>query len=111
MALGLGIPLAEVEAMPYRHLRLLERYWLEEPWGAWRDNAHAGLVASTIANIFRKKGTRAVSFEQFMFADRKAQRSDGMGQLLKKLQAQARPRGKDNGGPGKAGGSARGRNR
>ena len=45
-------------------------YWRMEPWGSYRDNIHAGLIASTIANVYRSKNRRPVSFEEFMLSDR-----------------------------------------
>lgn len=41
-------------------------FWRMEPWGSYRDNVHAGLIAATLANIYRKKNTEPMSFEDFM---------------------------------------------
>lgn len=37
-----------------------------EPFGDTRNNIHAGMIASVMANQTRKKGTRAYSFKDFM---------------------------------------------
>lgn len=37
----------EVAELPASEAELLERYWLEEPWGPWRDNLHAALISRT----------------------------------------------------------------
>lgn len=50
------------------------RYFREEPFGSYRDNIHAGLIASTFANAFRKKGTSPVSYQDFMLMDRNEHR-------------------------------------
>lgn len=56
------------------HRELVE--WAEEyridPWGTWRDNAHAALIASMIANAFRRSGSRVFNPEDFMMMDPEA---------------------------------------
>lgn len=42
------------------------RYFQEEPWGVTRDNFHAALIASTIANVHRGKKSRAFRVSDFM---------------------------------------------
>lgn len=44
--------------LPSRDVQLLERYWREEPWGAWRDNLHAAIIAREVARPWLKKGRR-----------------------------------------------------
>jgi len=74
--------------MPHRELR----EWMEEygrdPWGTWRDNAHAALICSLIANAFRDSKARPVTYEDFMFLDpetaekRRAERAKRANQAL-----------------------------
>ncbi|HMU15811.1 MAG TPA: hypothetical protein PKC95_00070 [Thauera aminoaromatica] len=45
-------------------------FWKVEPWGAWRDNVHAGLIASVIANAHRGRGVPAFSPANFMLQER-----------------------------------------
>lgn len=40
-----------------------------DPWGTWRDNAHAAMVATLFANAFRGKDSRALTYEDFMLVD------------------------------------------
>ena len=40
-----------------------------EPFGSWRDNWHAAMIASAIANAFRKKGAPPIGMHEFMYAD------------------------------------------
>jgi len=60
-------------------------YYRLEPWGAWRDNFHAALIAAVTAN----KGARQpVALEDFYYRDedeaseREAQRLKSMFDLL-----------------------------
>ena len=45
------------------------QFWQMEPWGPYRDNIHAGLIAATVANVYRKKNTQALTHEDFMLVD------------------------------------------
>ena len=54
-----------------RDLDEMLRYYAKDPWGSRRDNIHAGLIASTIANAFRGKGGKAMTYQDFMLIDRK----------------------------------------
>lgn len=63
LALALGVPPSTVEEFGASDIDLLSRYWNEEPWGAYRDNIHAALIARTIHNTnFKKK----VTLDDFM---------------------------------------------
>lgn len=76
------MPVTEIEqTVAARELREWSLYWSQEPWGPWRDNAHAGLVASVMANAFRGEKQRPYQMEDFMLLDaednerRKAEKS------------------------------------
>jgi len=47
--------------------------WMEyerlEPFGSWRDNWHAAIVATILANAFRSRNTSPVRLSEFMFKD------------------------------------------
>jgi hypothetical protein len=49
-------------------------YYRLEPWGQERDNWHSAQVAAIIANVNRKKGTPALSVDEFMYRDRQTTR-------------------------------------
>lgn len=68
------------------------RYWNEEPWGTWRDNAHAGLIAAAVLNPYRKKGAKALGFDAFMLKNQEIANADNMNSLLKQWKGMARPR-------------------
>ena len=40
-----------------------------EPFGPRRDNYHAGMISSVLANIHRAKGAKAISPSDFMLED------------------------------------------
>lgn len=42
------MPPNEVEELGASDVDLLRRYWMEEPWGPWRDNLHAALIAREV---------------------------------------------------------------
>jgi hypothetical protein len=73
------------------------RFWAIEPWGPYRDNIHAGIVASLIANAFRGKGIKAVSYQDFMLVDRGEHRNKKTTQFLGWLKAVAKPKKKNSG--------------
>lgn len=58
--------------MPSRHYREWLAYFNLEPFGAWRDNWHAALIAAVIANVNRGKGTAPISVSEFMYQDQEA---------------------------------------
>jgi hypothetical protein len=56
--------------MSARELDDWAAYWQVEPWGPFRDNLHAGLIASVIANVYRRKGSRAFTWVDFLLQER-----------------------------------------
>lgn len=55
--------------LPYRELAEWMDEYQREPWGTWRDNAHAAMIASVIANAFRGEKSRTFSTDDFMLLD------------------------------------------
>lgn len=51
--------------MPARDYEMLQRFWMHEPWGAYRDNVHAAIIAAEIRRPNLKKGAR-VKLDDFM---------------------------------------------
>jgi len=74
--------------LPYRELREWMEEYRRDPWGTWRDNMHAAMTASVIANAFRGKDSRPFNPEDFMLLDaetaekRKKERAARSSQLL-----------------------------
>lgn len=44
----MGMAPSIVRQMPARDIDLLARFWSVEPWGPWRDNLHAAVIAREI---------------------------------------------------------------
>lgn len=64
VAIALGRTPSEVRAMSASDIQLMHRYWQEEPWGAYRDNLHTGMIAAAVVNASGrfKKEARADHF-------------------------------------------------
>ena len=41
-------------------------FYSQEPWGEWRSDLRAGIVASTIANVHLKQGADPLTPQDFM---------------------------------------------
>lgn len=65
IALALGLSPTEVEQLPARDFDLLQQFWTQEPWGPWRDNLHAAIIAAEVRRPNLKKGAK-VKLEDFM---------------------------------------------
>jgi len=48
VSLAIGILPSEVVEIGASDYDLLQRYWHEEPWGPYRDNVHAAIIAREI---------------------------------------------------------------
>lgn len=57
----------EVLELPASEYALLERYWLEEPWGPWRDNLHAAVISRT---TLKAGGFKVPKLDAFMLKSR-----------------------------------------
>jgi len=79
--------------MSARELQDWQTFYAAEPFGAIRDNLHAGLIASIMVNLLREKGSAAVTPADFLFVTaeqrRNASLSDGLA-AFKRLAKQAR---------------------
>jgi hypothetical protein len=47
-----------VDDLPAQDVDLLARYWLHEPWGPWRDNLHAAMIAREVFKSTLKPSAR-----------------------------------------------------
>lgn len=63
-------------------MRLLEQYWVEEPWGPVRDNIHAGMIAAVVANSGFRKFKKSLSATDFMLKPREREQQENRGSLL-----------------------------
>ncbi len=55
---------------------LLQRYWAEEPWGAYRDNVHAAIIAREIRRG-TVKGAHAIKDFLLQTQEKRAQEERG----------------------------------
>lgn len=44
-------------------------YWREEPWGPWRDNIHAAIIAREVLRGRLKKGVSAPKLDTWILVD------------------------------------------
>jgi hypothetical protein len=75
LALALGLTLSDLGQMGTREFNRWFRYWLEEPWGSYRDNLHTGILASILTNVHRRKGSRRASVDDFMLMSKETRKS------------------------------------
>jgi len=61
--------------MPSSELTEWLAYYKLEPFGAERDNYHAAMIASLLANSNRRKNTPAIPVSEFMYRDRYTQKA------------------------------------
>lgn len=62
--------------MSARDFDLLARYWRAEPWGAWRDNMHAAIIAREVRRP-NMKNQRKNLLSDFMIEDPAVRAEEG----------------------------------
>ncbi|HXI99561.1 MAG TPA: hypothetical protein VNG73_11510 [Gemmatimonadaceae bacterium] len=75
----------DLDRLPARELERWYRYWIEEPWGPYRDNMHAALIAIEMRRPQLPEGSRSPSIADFMLEhveDQKARQNAKMIALL-----------------------------
>lgn len=82
---------ATMTASAYQRWQL---YWKAEPWGPWRDNLHAALIAREVRRPQLRKGAR-VEVESFMVRDPGDRQRDAnqrfVGMLMTMAKVQEKP--------------------
>lgn len=58
----MGRTLREIELMPYAEFIRWQAFYQIEPFGVRRDNLHAAMIASTVANCHSKKKFTTTDF-------------------------------------------------
>lgn len=51
----IGCAPSEVDDLPAADFDRLRRFYAEEPWGSWRDNMHAAMIAREVRRIVSKR--------------------------------------------------------
>jgi len=64
---------------------------MEQPFGVWRDNFHAAIIAAAIYNVNRAKDSKPIEPSAFMLVDRKEHSKKELGAAIKALTAMALP--------------------
>lgn len=99
LALGLGMTIGEIETrMGAAELDDWLRYWQAEPWGATRDNLHAAMIASTLANLMGGRNSKRATIDDFMLRPKTERAQEQTTSALNWLRAMAAPAGGKNGG-------------
>ena len=81
---------SQVEMMGNRDLMEWIAYYEIEPFGQYRDNLHAGMVASILYNANRGKRTKALEVSDFILRDRWEQREKQTAEFFGGLRALAK---------------------
>lgn len=68
-------------------------YYSVEPWGAYRDNLHAGIIAATFANAHKKKTAKASKPADFLLRTQTEARAGETAKTLNGLRALGRKNG------------------
>lgn len=67
-------------------------YYELEPFGQYRDNLHAGQVASLIFNSNRRKHTPPLHPTDFVLKDKETKQEEDTGEFMTGLRALAKPK-------------------
>lgn len=67
-------------------------YYAVEPFGAYRDNLHAAIIASTLANIHRGKNKPASRMTDFLLETHSQRKARQTHHVLTTLQVLAIPK-------------------
>lgn len=59
----------EIEAWPATLLAEFKEYELLEPFGQWRDNYHAAMIAWILASVHRDPKRKPPALSDFMYQD------------------------------------------
>ena len=85
----MGKTLDEIDELPGREFEAWSRYWNEEPWGPYRDNLHAAMLAVQIIRPHLKEGTKVPPIGEFMFVKPDKKPASGFGALIATLDRKA----------------------
>jgi hypothetical protein len=77
------------DSLTQREYLSWQRYWEEEPWGAYRDNLHAGIIAREVRRPQLKKGAEN-SLDDFMVVNPESRREEAQGNFITLLKMVAK---------------------
>lgn len=86
--------MAELEAtVSAREMIAWSDYYDLEPWGAMRDNIHAGIVASMLFNVNRGRAEKPRTFNDFLLITNEEEiKQTKTQQFVVALRAMAKPK-------------------
>lgn len=58
-----------------------QRYWEEEPWGPFRDNLHAAMIAREVRRPYLRKGAKN-ELDNFMVVNPQHRQVEATGNLI-----------------------------
>ena len=71
----------------------LKQYYVQEPFGAWRDNLHSAQIASILANAHRDpKKSKPFTVKDFIYRDEVRRKEEEGAEFLSFLNAMAKPK-------------------
>lgn len=76
--------------MPAAEVMGWRTFYELEPFGPWRDNFHAAMVAHIMANAHRGKNSRPLELADFFYSDPETRRNKNDAEVLGALEAMAK---------------------
>ena len=73
-----------------------QRYWEQEPWGPWRDNLHAAIIAREVRRPQMKRGQQP-KIEDFFVVNPKTRAKSNKEKVFSMLEVMANSRKKRDG--------------
>lgn len=67
-----------------------QKFWEEEPWGPYRDNLHAAIIAREVRRRYLKKGAKS-KLDDFMVVNPDRRRREASANLIDFLKVVAKP--------------------
>lgn len=91
MAALLGRTVKEMkDSLSQREYLSWQKYWQEEPWGPYRENLHAALIAREVRRPQLKKGAK-VTLDDFMVISPRRRQAEATSGLVNFLKLIAKP--------------------
>jgi hypothetical protein len=88
LAALLGRSIGELDELPVRELERWSLYWIEEPWGPYRDNVHAALIVTELLRPHLKEGA-TLNMADFMLRHKEDRDAIARAKLVAYLSAMA----------------------
>jgi hypothetical protein len=91
LAALLGRTVAEMKAaLTQREYLGWQKYWAAEPWGPYRDNVHAAIIAREVRRPQLRKGAK-LELDDFMVVNPRERQREATANFLNMLRLIAKP--------------------